>query len=360
MLEGQALEPHLEAAWKAYPGDPEWADMPLGAGVENAVIRGALGWIRPRFEKEGPAVLKRTVTDVESKDNLIAGAWQLALGVARVALSTRRRPSTDDQQRLMMQVGHALFVAQYYDHAKEVYAAARRIDRGGSFVVEINKQETECGVMRRGFDRPGVKAKMGQLVGVGLAAYRKAIGLRLEQAIRERDTLQQKISADVQKIVGGIVGDSQRRKTIAKNAKAAGLEDPFARLEEVEAQLSSIAGELATRGDVAPAAAEAAPAPAKKGRLFGRMKQGLAGAVQKAKTAAKGAELALRKGVATSRRNEALKALGATLRDRPDQGWGDKQLDAYLSRFDLLDAKLDYLDEEAERLRARVGQLSEL
>ena len=51
--------------------------------------------------------------------------------------------------------------------------AARRIDRGGSFVVEINKQETECGVMRRGFDRPGVKAKMGQLVGVGLATQNR-------------------------------------------------------------------------------------------------------------------------------------------------------------------------------------------
>ncbi|MEZ6183772.1 MAG: hypothetical protein R3F62_02045 [Planctomycetota bacterium] len=247
--EGEALEPILAAAWKAYPGDPDWADVPLGPGVENAVIRGAQGWLKPRWEGEGADVLKQAVKDVESKQNLVAGAWQLSLGVARVALSTRRRPPADDRQRLMMQVGHALFFAQYYDHAKEVYGSARTVDRGGPFVLEINKQETQCGVMRRGFDRPGVKAKMGQCAGVGLTAYRKALGQRLEQAIRERDTLQQKISQDVQKVVGGIVKDAKRRKAIAKSAQAAGLDDPFARLDEVEAQLASIASEVAARGE---------------------------------------------------------------------------------------------------------------
>jgi len=359
MLDGDALEPHLAAAWKAYPGDPEWADTPLGERVENAILRGALGWLRPRWEGEGAPVLKEAVTNVEDKRNLVAGAWQLALGVARVALSTRRRPSSDDKQQLIMQVGHALYFAQYYDHAKEVYGEARKVDRGGPYVAEVTKQETQCGVMRRAFDRPGVKAKMGQLTGVGLAAYRKALGQRLEQTIRERDTLQEKVSRDLQKIVKGIAADPRRRKLIAKNAKAGGLDDPFARLEEVESQLSSIAGELAAKADKADGAASTAKAK-KKGGLFGRMKKGLAGAVEKAKEAAKGAELALRKGVATSQRNEALKALGATLRDRPDRGWGDKQLDAFLAKFDLLDARLDYYDEEAERLRGRVNRLSAL
>ena len=93
--------------------------------------------------------------------------------------------------------------------------------------------------------------------------------------------------------------------------------------------------------------------------MFARMKQGLNKAVDKAKSAAKGAELALRKSVAQGKRSEAVRALARSLRERPESGWGDPELDAFLGRFDAIDARLEVLEEEANELRASVARASQ-
>ena len=346
------LEPLIGAAWARYPGTTLLGDLTCGPGMEEALARGVLRWVREKIEREGSDALSATVKNVESKENVVAGAVQLGLGLARVAIASRRELGAHEDQALRLLVGQALFSAQYYDQAKEVLAAARTLDRNNPQVLEINSLETQCGVMRRAFDKPGVKAKLGKFDGVGILHYRKALAARLQRVLAERDAEQGQVEGEQVRVVQALAEDPRRREKISARARQAELEDPFNRLAEVEAQL----GELE---DQARAAAEA-PAPASGGGgMFSRMKQGLSKAVDKAKSAAKGAELALRKSVAQGKRGEAVRALARALRERPPEGWGDKELDAFLRVFDAVDSRLECLEEEANELRARVGRASQ-
>ena len=343
-----ALEPALLEAWKAYPGSA-LGDLPLGGPVDVAIARAALRWVKEEVERRGPEALSATIKNVESKENVVAGAIQLALGLARVALATRKTDAAEEQT-LRMLVGQALFSAQYYDQAKEVLAAARTLDRNHPQVLDINALETQCGVMRRAFDKPGVKAKMGKFDGVGIVHYRKALAARLQRVLAERDAEQARVEGDQMRIVQAVIDDPKRRERIAARAKKAELPDPFSRLAELEAQL----------GDLDDQARDAAaPAPrAEAGGMFSRMKQGLSKAVDKAKSAAKGAELALRKSVAMGKKSEAVRALARSLRERPEDGWGDPELDRFLEGFDAVDARLEVLEAEAQELRSRVAKAS--
>jgi hypothetical protein len=187
---------------------------------------------------------------------------------------------------------------------------------------------------------------------VGIVHYRKALAARLQRVLAERDAEQARVEGEQVRVVQALAGDERRRAKIVARARKADLPDPFARLVEVEAQL----GELE---DQARTAAEPPPPSGGGGGMFARMKQGLNKAVDKAKSAAKGAELALRKSVAQGKRSEAVRALARALRERPEDGWGDQELDAFLRVFDAVDARLEVLEEEANELRARVARAAQ-
>jgi hypothetical protein len=263
-----------------------------------------------------------------------------------VALATREKLGPVEEQELRKWTGQALIAAQYYDHAKEVLAAARTLDRNSHHVLEINKDETHCGVMKRAFDKPGVKAKTGKLDGVGLVQHRKAIAARLQAVLAQKDDALGGYEQDEERLVAAIVGAPERKKKLEARAKKAGQPNPFERLDAVDDELAS----LEARG------ADEAPAPAAGGGLFGKMKGGFSKALDKAKSAAKGAELALRKGVAASKKKEAARALAVRLRDRPDGGWGDAELDRLIDRWRDVSSRAEALEEEAEELRKAAGR----
>jgi tetratricopeptide (TPR) repeat protein len=332
-------------AWARYPAGAGLADLPLGAAIERPVVLACLNWVRQRIEREGGDVLAQTVKDVEKKENVVSGAVQLALGVARSALATRAKLEKHDEQELRKWVGQALLCAQYYDHAKEALGQARSVDRNDPQVLEINKDETLCGVMRRAFDKPGVKARMGTLDGVGAMTFRKAVAARLQQVLAQRDEALSGYEKDEAAAASALARDPTRRAALAARAKAHGVPDPLVRLAAVDEESAKLASEAA-----ALSAGQEQPAEA-PGKLFGRMKAGLTKAFDKAKAAAKSAELSLKKGVADSKRAEALRALSKALRDRPEGGWGDEPLDQVLDRWDAIAARVAFLDEEAEELR---------
>lgn len=332
-------------AWARYPAGAGLADLPLGAALERPVVIACLSWVRQRIEREGGDVLARTVKDVEKKENVVSGAVQLALGVARSALATRAKLEKHDEQELRKWVGQALLCAQYYDHAKEALGQARAVDRNDPQVLEINKDETLCGVMRRAFDKPGVKARMGTLDGVGAMTFRKAVAARLQQVLAQRDEALSGYEKDEAEAASALARDPTRRAALAARAKAHGVPDPLTRLAAVDEESARLEAEVA-----ALSAGQEQPAET-PGKLFGRMKAGLTKAFDKAKAAARSAELSLKKGVADSKRAEALRALSKALRDRPEGGWGDEALDQVLDRWDAIAARVAFLDEEAEGLR---------
>lgn len=342
----KGLEAAIARVWERYPASVGMADLSLGEELERPVVLAPLLWVRQRIEQDGGDALARTVKDVDSRQNVVAGAVQLALGVSRVALATREKLGPVEEQELRKWLGQALIAAQYYDHAKEVLAAARTLDRNSNHVLELNKDETHCGVMKRAFDKPGVKAKSGKLDGVGLVQHRKAIAARLQVVLAQKDEALGGYEQDEERIVAAVVGAPERKKKVEARAKKAGQPNPFDRLDAVEDELASLD---------AKAADEPAPAQA-GGGLFGKMKGGFSKALDKAKSAAKGAEVALRKGVAASKKKEAARALAVRLRDRPDGGWGDAELDGLIDRWRDVSSRAEALEEEAEELRKAAGR----
>lgn len=345
----KGLEQAIARVWERYPASVTCADLALGAELERPVVLAPLLWVRQRVEQERE-LLGQTVTNVDSKQNVISGAVQLAMGVSRVALATRSKLTPIDEQELRKWAGQSLFAAQYYDHAKEVLAHARTLDRNSGHVLEINKDEQNCGVMKRAFDKPGVKAKSGKLDGVGLVQHRKALAARLQVVLAQKDEALGTYETDEERIVAAVSTSPERRKKLEARAKKAGQESPFARLDAVEAELSKLDARATEEAPAAPAA----------GGLFGRMKGGLNKALDNVKSAAKGAELALRKGVAASKQKEAARALAMRLRDRPDGGWGDAELDPLLDRWRAVSSRVEALDEEAEELRRAAGKAGQV
>lgn len=345
--EREGLERAIARVWERYPASVGLADLPLGEELERPLVLAPLLWVRQRIEQDPGATLAQTVKDVDSKKNVVAGAVHVALGVARAALATRASLGPLEEQELRKWTGQALLAAQYYDHAKEVLAQARTIDRNSNHVLEINKDEQHCGVMKRAFDKPGVKARSGKLDGVGLLQLRKAIAARLQAVLAQKDEALGTYEQDEERVVAAVAGAPERRKKVEARAKKAGQPSPFDRLQAIEQELSSL--------DDRAAAPEPEAAPA-GGGLLGRWKGGLSKALDAAKSAAKGAELALRKGVAASKQKEAARALAVALRDRPDGGWGDAELDRLIDRWGEVSSRAEALEEEAEELRRAAGK----
>ena len=350
LLMGRAeIEDLLTAACQRFPGPAENGDLDLGKAWETPLIKGCLDYVARRRDADEEDALRSAIEEADG--NPVRGAIEIALGCARRALATRDRVSKHEKQELLLQIGRAQFYAQHYDAAKEILAGARRVDRNGNSVLDINRLEQQCGVMRRAFDKPGVKAKRGQLDGAGLTRYREALSARLELVLAQREREAGDTEETMRALVEAITGDAKRRAKIEKAAKKHDLDDPFARLGMVEQQMASLE----------QSSSEPEPEPeAAGGGFFGKMKAGLNKAAAKAKSAAKGAELAVRRSMAAGKRKEALIAVGQALRDRPERGWGDKELDVFLTKTDAVAARLEFLDEEADALRKRVAAAGEL
>jgi tetratricopeptide (TPR) repeat protein len=329
------VEKAIGTAWTLYPPSSAFADLLCGHGLSAPVTAGCFGWLAEEVKERPGKTWGQTVKDADSKSNVVAGAYQIGLGLARCALAGRPNLDKDTEQQLRVWIAHGVYYSQHYDAAKEIYTSARRLNRESGLLPEINKCETRCGIQKRSFDKPGIKSRGGKFDGAGIEGYRKAIAARLKRILEDLEGDQQKFNAKEAKLVEALMGDPARRKKLKKRAEKAGDDDPFARIDGLD--------EIMNEG--------AAPKeePKKKGGLFGRMKAAANKAIDKAKGA-----------VAASKRKEALKALGRRLRDRPDGGWKDAPLDTFLDQLAKVEPRLDYLEEQATAARRAAGRAGEL
>jgi hypothetical protein len=341
-------------AWKRYPS-ARFADIALGAGLDAASARGALAVGLQRLDKDDGAFTK-TSKDTESKDNDVAGAFQVALGIARTALGTRSDIAKAEEQELRTVVGQALLGLQHFDHACEAFTKARALDRQSHLAYECTKGEERANVLRRAFDKPGIKAKLTKLEGVGLAAMRKGLAARLEKIAAERKPIDDELSKAELEAATALIADSARREKVVSRLRGTGGANAMSELEEAEKKL----GELASAKDGIAARKDARAAESSGGGLFGKIGRGLGKALDGVKDAAKSVEIAARRQVLEAKRNEAVRALGRKLREAvPDDGWDDDALDGFIARSGALEARIDHLDDESNQVRKIVARAAD-
>jgi tetratricopeptide (TPR) repeat protein len=339
---GDGIDTAIQDAWKLYPS-PKYPDLALGEPLDARVARAAAAWGAAQVEKGGPDALVQTQRKLEEKDNVLAGAFQIAIGVARCAIATRADMKGAEEQELRTAVGDGLLGLQYFDAAAAMFDKAFSIDRSSGFALECKKGTERSQVMRRAFDKPGIKARLGSFEGVGAMALKKAVGARVAGCTTEKEAEESALLKDEIEAVKALAASAERRKKVEARAKKGGKENPLAALVDVEQQVKELDAQKTALG---------AKEPEKKGFL-GR-------AFDKVKDTAKGAQLAVKKQMVESKLAEAHKAVARKLRDAPDDGWADPVLDQLAKRGSSVEAKLEHLEDEllqAKKVVARIGEL---
>jgi hypothetical protein len=340
------FDEHVAAAWKRYPSTlaPE---LIFGAGLDALLAKAIASWATQEIDRGGPDALIKTQRNLDQKENVLAGAFQLALGIARTAFAARFDYSKVEEQELRAAAADGLLGLQYYDAAAAAFDKAQAIDRQSHAAMECKKGAERANVLRRAFDKPGVKAKMGAFEGVAVAAVRKMLATRMEKALAERQKDEAVLLKDEVAAVKVLAEDAPRRATVIKRARAAEQENPLEALMAIEEGLDGL---TATKKDLDEK--KTLDTSAKKG-FFGR-------AFDKVKDTAKGAELAVRQKVLEGKRDEAFRAVARALRDAPSSGWGDKVLDALAERGRSVNARIDFIEDEvkqANKVLARLGEI---
>ncbi|MBI3724637.1 hypothetical protein HY251_11875 [bacterium] len=339
---GDEIFAHVKAAWAKYPS-PRFADLALGDGLDLPAAKAIAAWGASELAA-GPEALMKTQKDLDSKENVLAGAFQLALGVARTALATRGDVSKRDEQELRGAIGESLLGLQYYDAAAAAFEKGQSIDRAGDLANDLGKGAERARELRRAFDKPGIKARSGSLDGAGTVALKKAIAARAARAMTERQTESEAVSKAEHETAVALAANAALRASVERRAKSGEKENPLAPLIDIEQQLREL--------ESSKEALSGKKSEEKKG-FFSR-------ALDKVKDTAKGAELAVRIKLIESKRDDALRAVAKNLRDAPPGGWGDAALDALSARGRALEARLEHLDDELAQARKITSKLPEL
>lgn len=329
-------------AWKVYPS-PRYPDLALGEPLDARVSRAVAAWGAAEVEKGGTDALIQTQRKLDEKENVLAGAFQIALGVARTAIATRTDISRAEEQELRTACGEGLLGLQYFDAAAATFDKAFSIDRNTGVAMEAKKGTERAQVMRRAFDKPGVKAKMGSFDGVGTAALKKVVGARVAQAMTDKETEEAGLLKDEIEAVKELLANLDRRAKIEQRARKGQVDNPLAPLAAVEDQVKDLESQKQALGT---------KETEKKG-FFGR-------ALDKVKDTAKGAKLAVQKQMVEGKIGEAHKAVARSLRQAPAGGWGDPVFDKLAKRGSAVDAKLEHLEDEllqAKKIVAKIGEL---
>ncbi len=335
------FEEAIAEAWQRMPGKKH-GDLPLG-GTVDVDLASLLAWTgRGRFKTLDPEFLKRTVENVDSRDNTVAGTFRLAIGVARIALA-RGHLARATARKAWMTIAAALVGLQYYDAAVEALDRASRLRPDEKEAKSIDVERRFAQQMRRAFDKPGVKAQMGKYNCVGTQAVVNAARDRLAAAAREKAERESDLLKAATEIANLVATDPHIREEVRDAAQAQGRPDPIEALELAAAELAAVRDERARLADPAKAA------PEKKG-LFSKLASAASAAADKVAATARDAQLKMREIQVNARREDAIKKLGMTIaKDLRDHAWNTPQLKAFARRAASLEAFADYHSEE-ERL----------
>ncbi|MCO5171095.1 MAG: hypothetical protein M9894_32630 [Planctomycetes bacterium] len=343
--DGRAVEAALREAWRRFPS-PKAATVPFGGAVDADLVDMLVAWGREVFKDKDGARLKKTVEDVDDRDNVIAGSLRMGVALARVALARGGQPK-GLARRLTFALGRGLVGLQHYDAALPYFGKASNMGPDADEAKAISNERINAGALRRAFDRPGIKAQLKAYPCIGVQGMSHVLRERLEAIKKDREAKEQEAFARGADLAAKARADKALKAEVAAAAQAAGVADPFAPIDAAEAELAQIARERQQAKD---------PQPQGGGGLFGKLKA----AASSVTGAAKDGLLSLKESQATTRRDEAAKHLGVTLaRTLSDVEWKHPTLQQFARELATVEAFFDYFQTEESRAQAELRRLAE-
>ncbi|MBX3470468.1 MAG: hypothetical protein KF878_26680 [Planctomycetes bacterium] len=342
--DGRAVEGALQEAWRRFPS-PRAATVPFGGAVDADLVDMLVGWGREVFKDKDGARLKKTVEDVDDRENVIAGSLRMGVALARVALA--RGQPRGVARRLTFALGRGLVGLQYYDAALPYFGKASSMGPDADEAKAISNERINAGALRRAFDRPGIKAQLKAYPCIGVQGMSQALRERLEGVKKDREAKEKEAFAKGAELAAKARADKALKAEVSAAAQAAGVADPFAPIDAAEAELAQIARERQQAKE---------PQAQGGGGLFGKLKA----AASSVTGAAKDGLLSLKESQATTRRDEAAKHLGVTLaRTLSDVEWKHPTLQQFARELATIEAFFDYFQTEESRAQAELRRLAE-
>jgi hypothetical protein len=352
-LEGDTarFEHCLAQAWERTPGSKH-PDLLLGGiiDVDLAHLLALQG--REQFKRLDLAFLKHTVEDVDSKGNVVAGAYRIAIALARIVI-VKGHHSRKTVRKCWTTIGSGLIGLQYYDAALEALDRAAALRPDGEEVKAIESERGFAGQMRRAFDKSGVKARLGKYACVGTQILSCAARDRLAAATKDKTEKSAEFLRASDEVARIVACDERVRDEVKKAAESLSKADPIEPLELVDAEIGAVRLE---RARLAEAAARAG---AGKQGLLSKLSSVAASAVDRVASAAKDAQLELRETQLVARRDEVVRQLGVTItKELRDQTWHSTQLRLFVKRAATLEAFVDYHAEEERQAKMDLEALA--
>jgi tetratricopeptide (TPR) repeat protein len=352
-LEGDdpRFEQCIAQAWQRYP-PKKHGDVPLGGTVDVDVANILAMHGRARFKTLDPEFLRRTVENVDAKDNLVAGAFRLAIACGRMGIA-RGQLTRKSTRKAWIAIAGGLIGLQYYDAAVEALdrAVALRPDEAEAKIIDVERRF--AGQMRRAFDKPGVKAQLGKYTCLGVQAISGAARDRMAAAAKDRASCEADLLRSADEVARLVMSDAKISEEVRSAAEELGCPDPLAPIEAVDGELAQVRDERARLADPVAKAA-----PEKKGFLS-KLAGAASAAADKVANAAKDAQLKVREIALIARRDDAVRRLAVTMaKELRDHAWNTPQLKTFTRRAAILEAFSDYHAEEERLAKAEFEAIS--
>jgi tetratricopeptide (TPR) repeat protein len=340
----QELETYLKAAWQRYPSQ-DHADMVFGGAVDADVATALLTYGRGPYKSMEEEGLLKTITNVDSKENLIAGSLRMAVGLAKIAF-TRGGNDKALQRQLHTVVGQGMMGLQYFEAAPEEFGKALMLGPSQEEHKAISNERIQCQALWRAFDKPGIKVQQKKFRCIGSEGMVALLKRRLEQIGKDRTARQEHLYGRGPEVVEKALSDPAFRDEIKQAALEQAMDDPMEVIEDLDRELKEIEAER-DASDEQPAK--------KKGGLFGAIKA----AASSAASAAKGAQLKFKEGQIQSKRTDAIRRVAIVLaKDLHEFEFKHPYLVAFSRQAATLEAFCDYYETEEAQVKAAMGSLS--
>jgi hypothetical protein len=336
---------NLGDAWKRYP-PRENVDQPLGGTADADLVDVLVNHGRLVFKGDDADALKQTIENVDHKNNLVAGALRMAIGLAKVALMAGGAPE-EQQRRLVFAIGRGLVGLQYYDAALPWFGKATSLNPTEPERKAIAAERVNTGALRRAFDRPGSKAQLKSYRCLGAEMLSRDIQERLEAVAADKEKYDAQLRAQASRLAEVAKQDLRVRKEIEVAAGLASITDPLGPVEAADKELHAVARERAL------AKAEAKNLSKSSG-LFATLK----GAASKVSGAARETKLKYKEGQAIAKQKAAVKRMTELITGALGKHeWKQIALKEFVRRAAVAEAFADYLDSEEKRLKASMARL---
>jgi len=350
--ERERFEAAVREAWRRFPSAAH-PGLTFGGGLDADVADALVHYGRQPFKQNDPDRLRQTVEDIDSKDNVLAGALRLAVGLARAALVRPGQPKAR-QRRLHFALGGGLVGLQYYDAAVEAFGKVVSLAPQPHEVKAVSDERIEAGALRRAFDRPGIKAQLKAYRCPVFDALRQQLQGRLEDSAKAREAKKSDTTAQGAKLADMAKQDPSIRKEIEEASVEHGMVNPFEALQVVEEEIEDIQAERSKLKE-----GPKKPAKAEGGGLFGRIKAAAGAAVDGVSGAARDAQLKLKESQASGRRQQAVAKLALVLA----REWGDHEFQspallAFARQNKAIEALVEAYEAEEARLQAAMKRLA--